>query len=293
MRINPVLRNESKLSVRNPRFTIMLLIYISILTVGVLLFYNSYLESAHVNGINLQSSLTLYFGMAIGQAILLMFIVPALTSTAICSEREKQTLDILLSSKLTPIQIIIGKMTSSSIKVIMLIICTIPMYAVCALVGGVKLINIIQLVLFFIVCTIFVGSLGVCVSTYIKTSKVATALTYGLVLFIFIGPLIFSYVVLAMGMMKNMGGTTPKVSWIIYLSPATGFFNMIANQVGMNNNFGITLGQSGISKYAEYISVALQLVSSAIFIYLSAIKLNPLKRNKKFKFSKRKKMIKE
>ena len=293
MRINPVLRNESKLSVRNPRFTIMLLIYISILTAGVLLFYNSYLESAHVNGINLQSSLTLYFGMSIGQAILLMFIVPALTSTAICSEREKQTLDILLSSKLTPIQIIIGKMTSSSIKVIMLIICTIPMYAVCALVGGVRLINIIQLVLFFIVCTIFVGSLGVCVSTYIKTSKVATALTYGLVLFIFIGPLIFSYVVLAMGMMKNMGGTTPKVSWIIYLSPATGFFNMIANQVGMNNNFGITLGQSGISKYAEYISVALQLVSSAIFIYLSAIKLNPLKRNKKFKFSKRKKMIKE
>ena len=293
MRINPVLRNESKLSVRTPKFTIMLLIYIGILAAGVLLFYNSYLESAYVSGIDLQSSVGLYAGMAIGQAVLLMFIVPALTSTAICSEREKQTLDMLLSSKLTPIQIIIGKMSASSIKVIMLIVSTIPIYAVCALVGGVRLINIIQLVLFFIVCTIFVGSIGVFISTYMKTSKTATAVTYGIVLLVFIGPLIFSYIVFRMAMMKYMGGTTPEVSWIINLSPAIGFFNMIANQVGMNNSFGIGLDQSGISKYAEYISIAIQLSTSAILIYLSAIKLNPLNRNNRFKFIKRKKIIKE
>ena len=139
MRINPVLRNESKLAARTPKFTILLFIYIAILTAGVLLFYNLYSETVYTNGLDLQSSIMLYFGMAIGQAALLMFIVPALTSTAICSEREKQTLDMLLSSKLTPLQIIIGKLASSSIKVIMLIICTMPIYAVCGLTGGVRL----------------------------------------------------------------------------------------------------------------------------------------------------------
>ncbi len=197
MRINPVLRNESKLAVRSPKFTILLFIYIAILSAGVLVFYNLYSETFYANGLDLQSSVMLYFGMAIGQAVLLMFIVPALTSTAICSEREKQTLDMLLSSKLTPFQIIIGKLSASSIKVIMLIICTMPIYAICGLIGGVRLSNIIQLILFFIVTTIFVGSIGVFISTYIKTSKVATALTYAISLFIFIGTLIIAFIILS------------------------------------------------------------------------------------------------
>ena len=293
MRINPVLRNESKLSVRTPKFTILLFIYISIMTVGVLLFYNSYVQSGYMSGIDLQSSVILYFGMAIGQAILLMFIVPALTATAICSEREKQTLDMLLSSKLTPLQIILGKLGSSSTKVIMLIICTMPMYAVCALIGGVKLSNIIQLILFFIVCTIFVGSIGVFVSTYVKTSKVATALTYGLVLFIFIGTLIIAGIILFIMSMKNRNGIQPEVSWIVYLSPVVGFINMLSNQVGMAGDFIYMSSSMGLSQYSEYISIVIQLILSTMFIYLSAIKLNPLNKNKSFKFLKRKKMIKE
>ncbi|MDZ5035195.1 ABC transporter permease, partial [Clostridium perfringens] len=129
MRVNPVLRNESKLTVRTPRFTIMLFIYIAILSVGTLLFYNSYSNEIYASGLNMQGSVMLYIGMAVAQAVLLMFIVPSLTSTSICSEKEKQTLDILLSTRLSPFQIIIGKLLASSLKVIMLIVCTIPLYA--------------------------------------------------------------------------------------------------------------------------------------------------------------------
>ena len=35
MRLNPVLRNESKLSVRTPRFSLMILIYVSVLTIAI------------------------------------------------------------------------------------------------------------------------------------------------------------------------------------------------------------------------------------------------------------------
>ncbi|MDZ5010992.1 ABC transporter, partial [Clostridium perfringens] len=54
MRVNPVLRNESKLTVRTPRFTIMLFIYIAILSVGTLLFYNSYSNEIYASGLNMQ-----------------------------------------------------------------------------------------------------------------------------------------------------------------------------------------------------------------------------------------------
>ena len=101
MKINPVLRNESKLSVRTPRFSLMLLVYIAVLSVGTLIFYSNYSSDVYASGINPQGAVTLYIIMAVIQAILLMFIVPSLTSTSICSEREKQTLDILLSTRLS------------------------------------------------------------------------------------------------------------------------------------------------------------------------------------------------
>ena len=106
----------------------------------------------------------------------------------------------------------------------MLVICTIPLYAICGLIGGVKLSNILALVGYFIVNTIFVGSLGVLVSSYSKTSKAATALTYGLVLFVFIGTLVIAYVLLFLKTFRGgYMGNTMELSPIIYLSPAVGF----------------------------------------------------------------------
>jgi ABC-2 type transport system permease protein len=297
MRVNPVLRNESKLTVRTPRFTIMLFIYIAILSAGTLLFYNSYSNDIYASGLNMQGSVMLYIGMAIAQAVLLMFIVPSLTSTSICSEREKQTLDILLSTRLSTFQIIIGKLLASSLKVIMLIVCTIPLYAVCALIGGVRISNILVLILSFIINTIFVGAIGVFVSTYVKTSKVATALTYAIVLFLFVGTIVIAYIIWMITMMRLNGGpmpTRPTISPIAYLSPATGFISMLSNQVGFGGRFFYMITELGISKYAEYISIGIQGVLSIILLYLASVRLNPLnrKRNKKVKI-KTKNKVKE
>ena len=114
MKINPVLRNESKLAVRSIKFNLTILFYILILSIGTLLFYRSFVGEIYASGTNSQYAVTLYVAMAIIQAVLLMFIVPSLTSTANCSEREKQTLDILLSTRLSTLQIILGKLFSSS-----------------------------------------------------------------------------------------------------------------------------------------------------------------------------------
>ena len=294
MRLNPVLRNESKLAVRSIKFTLMIFAYIAILSVAAVIYYNSLNSEVFVNGLNLQSSVMFYVVMAIGQAVLLMFIVPSLTSTAICSEREKQTLDILLSSKLTPLQIIVGKVFASALRVIVLIICTMPLYAICSLIGGVKLSNIIELIIFFIVNTIFVGSIGVFVSTYVKTSKVATALSYGLVLFIYVGIIVIAWAIFIISMMKlSSSGTMisdmPKVSPIVYLSPVAGFASLLINQVGLGAEFNYMLIELGMNQNTEYISIVVQLVLSAIFIYLAAIKLNPLNKN----FRKKSKKVKE
>ena len=291
MRVNPVLRNESKISVRSIKFTLMIFAYIAVLSVAVMIYYSSVNEAIFSNGLYLESSKLFYVVMALGQAILLLFIVPALSSTSICSEREKQTLDILLSSKLTPFQIIIGKVSASSLRVIILIISTMPLYAIGAIIGVVKISNILSLIVFFIVNTIFVSSIGVFVSTYIKTSKVSTALSYALVLFIYIGIIVITWAILMitvykMSMSGNTLTTVPKASPIVYLSPVVGFVSLLLNQVGLGIEFSSMFSEFGISMHSEYISIVVQLVLSGLFIYLASVKLNPLNKRIRFKSKK-------
>lgn len=50
--------------------------------------------------------------------------------------------------------------------------------------------------------------------------------------------------------------------------------------------FESIISEFGISTYSEYISIAVQLGLSILFIYLAAIKLNPLKKKRKSKSKK-------
>ncbi|MEE0932911.1 ABC transporter permease subunit [Clostridium sp. D43t1_170807_H7] len=291
MRVNPVLRNESKIAVRSIKFTLMIFAYIAVLSIAVMIYYSSVNQQVFSNGLYLQSSKLFYVVMAIGQAVLLLFIVPALSSTSICSEREKQTLDILLSSKLTPLQIIIGKVSASSLRVIILIISTMPLYAIGSLTGVIKISNILELIVFFIVNTIFVSSIGVFISTCAKTSKVSTTLSYALVLAIYMGIIVITWVILIITIYnKDMSGTAlttmPKALPIVYLSPVVGFVSLLLNQVGLGSEFSGIFSEFGISMYSEYISIVVQLVLSGLFIYLASVKLNPLNKKSRFKSKK-------
>lgn len=291
MKVNPVLRNETKIAVRSIKFTLMILAYVAVLAIAVMIYYNVINSEAFYNGLNLKSSTNFYVVMAVVQAALLFSIVPSLSSTAICSEREKQTLDILLSTKLTPLQIIIGKISSSSLRVIILIISMMPLYAVGSLMGGIKISYILQLILFFIINTIFMASIGVFISTCVKTSKVSTTLTYLLIVFIYLGVIAIAFGILAFSIYQyynanNLTAPMPTISPIIYISPVIGFISLLANQVGIGMEFNSLFTEFGFSVYSEYISILIQLVLSVIFIYLAKIKLNPLNKRSKIKSKK-------
>ena len=291
MKVNPVLRNETKIAARSIRFTLMILAYVAVLSIAVMIYYNVINSEAFYNGLNLKESTNFYVVMAVVQAALLFSIVPSLSSTAICSEREKQTLDILLSTKLTPLQIIIGKISSSSLRVIILIISMMPLYAVGSLMGGIKISYILQLILFFIINTIFMASIGVFISTCVKTSKVSTTLTYLLIVFIYLGVIAIAFGILAFSTYQyynanNLTAPMPTISPIIYISPVIGFISLLANQVGIGMEFNSFFTEFGVSMYSEYISILIQLVLSVIFIYLAKIKLNPLNKRSKIKSKK-------
>ena len=89
-----------------------------------------------------------------------------------------------------------------------------------------------------------------------------------------------------MSISGNITSTMPKASPIVYISPIVGFASLLLNQVGLGGQFNSMFSEFGISMHSEYISIVIQLILSAIFIYLAATKLNPL--NKKIKVKSKK-----
>ena len=110
--LNPVFRRETKTSLRNWKvfYAISGYIFLVSLVAAVAIWqimYNSYAAS-----FNPSEMTTVYIGLTILELALVLLITPSLTAGSISGERERQTLDLLLITKVSPFSIILGKFLS-------------------------------------------------------------------------------------------------------------------------------------------------------------------------------------
>src|SRR5688500_9012161 len=68
--------------------------------------------------------------LSIFQSILVCFIAPAFTAGQISMEREKQTLDLLISTPMRPGAIVIGKLAAALAFVVLMIVAAVPITAI-------------------------------------------------------------------------------------------------------------------------------------------------------------------
>jgi ABC-type transport system involved in multi-copper enzyme maturation permease subunit len=115
---------------------------------------------------------------------LILFITPGLTAGAISSEREKQTLNILLTTAQTSFQIIFGKLTSSIAFLLLLLIAGLPIYSMVFLFGGVSPGQLGIIFLYFFLTMLAIGSIGIMYSTIIRKTIVSMIATYGTMIFL-------------------------------------------------------------------------------------------------------------
>ena len=66
-----------------------------------------------------------------------MFIVPAVTASSISGERERQTLDLMLTTRMSAGQIVGGKLLSALSTLLLLILSSFPAVAMVFVYGGI------------------------------------------------------------------------------------------------------------------------------------------------------------
>src|SRR5947207_7196394 len=125
--------------------------------------------------------------MALWAVMLIAFIVPGATSGTIAREREMRTLPLIMSTPLSPLAIIVGKLLASASYVVLMAAAGIPLFTLVIMFGGVPGSQVISTAIVVLVTAFAFAALGVFISSVARNGLVASLITYAVVLILTLG----------------------------------------------------------------------------------------------------------
>jgi ABC-2 type transport system permease protein len=129
----------------------------------------------------------IFAGLLVLQTLLILVLAPAFTTGAISQEREKQTLDLLVTTPISSLSIVLGKLFSALAWAFLLVIASIPLTALVFVFGGVAPEDLIRGYIVLLVEVFGLGCLGLFFSALLKRTLAATIATYAIVLAMTVG----------------------------------------------------------------------------------------------------------
>lgn len=277
--INPVLNKEFRLRMRSPRAMWTLFAYL--FAIGLMALSAIYLTQVISDGgmsYNPEQSKILFYFLCMAQLGLIAFMAPGLTAGVISGEREKQTLNLLLTTQQSSATIVLSKLVSSLSFMVLIVISTIPVYCMMFLYGGISPKQVVLVFLFYLFIMVVLGSFGILFSTLFKRTMISVIVTYGVTLFIFGGTAILFLVL--MGMMDQTNPTSNSPTWIGHVlawNPAAALYSIldpaISQEVFFVNRSNPQGKKAPIELWQEFMII--YSVLSALMLWLGIRKLRP------------------
>lgn len=233
---NPVLAKEVKLRFRSSKSFTGVLLYL--LAMCIFVFGFIYITTSLAGTIYFKpsESVILFSFLTFIQLGLVLFITPGLTAGTISGERERQTLPMLLTTSQSSFQIVTGKLLSSVLFLVLLIIAGLPVYSMVFLFGGISPVLLLKSLFFLFVTLLAIGSLGVLFSTLFRRTTVSMIATYGSMLF-FTAVIPFLFLIIIQVNQFGAMGITPPKSYIGHflasINPEIFFASLLGADIGM------------------------------------------------------------
>ena len=306
MRENPVYKRERTVSSRSARLPVIMMLFNGILAVVALLNMYSMASQVEVTAeIQYSRFLDLYVFVASIEFLLLCFIMPALTAGSISGERERGTLELMLSTQMTSRGIVLGKLAASLYNMALLVISSFPVIALVFVYGGIQMKDVGALLLLYMVVALLSASIGLCFSAICRRSTMATALSYGFLAFLIVGTYGVNFFVWSMsrigaaGYLDQVGGIAAQGSsglffYLLLLDPVLTFYRFIESQAGnleaaaqIFQSFG-GRGAGPVLRVWIPLSLLLQILLAVVFLLLAIRGVDPVRGEPK-KLQKRKK----
>lgn len=193
---NPVLTREMRRRMRGKAMIYSLITYVGVLCVVtffiLLIMSTSLLRLSGGNVGELFDEMikvgqVVFTGMVIIQCIIVLIMAPAITASLITAERERGTADFLRVTTLPPTHFIVGAFFSTTLYVILLLGCALPIVSITMLFGGRAPGEILLVFGALLVGSIVLSSLGIYTSSIRhKTRNAQGAMIVIAIAFVFI-----------------------------------------------------------------------------------------------------------
>ncbi len=252
-----LLTKELRLRLRRERSVWLIITYL--LVMGLLGFGFLQRENAFSGGYQgyllSQIGAQLYALLSFVQLFLIVFIAPAFTATTINGEKERQTFDLLLCSKLSAFSLLAGKLIAGLANALLLIAASIPLFSLVFFFGGVAPSQVLSTLVVFVMTALVTGTFGLFCSTLLRRPTVSTTAAY-----IFCALWMFSYPIVSF---LTIGNSLPSNSrWSVWIQWLNAW-----NPISALNST-VSGGQGGV---ASFLLFRLHLAPWAAFTLVSLV----------------------
>jgi ABC-type transport system involved in multi-copper enzyme maturation permease subunit len=297
---------------RGKRAFVILTVHL-LLVAGFAWMIENLAERAYSGGFNSSFSASaeigrqLFMGIIFLLTLITLILAPASTAGAISLEREKQTLDLLTTTPISSLAIILGKLLSALSWILLLLLASIPVVALVFTFGGVGPDDVVKAYIVLLGTAFAYGAIGLFVSALVRRTQAATVINLVTVIFLTAGTAFIFIFWSAMtgnsGFMPDepvrrnenpiaaLGKRPPEaLMWFnpfvaqvdVLCGTETGFGTScqiiagITNQGGAFDNFGNEFGVPKDSYWPR--SLAAMLVTAVVLIVLSVQLVSPTRR---------------
>ena len=184
---NPIIHREMLSSLRTKKAIAMQVLFLLVVAGLILLYWP---KDGLQDLFDVQAK-QIFSIIAVGELLMVTLFAPAFTAASLTTEKEHGTFESVFTTAMKPWEIAIGKMVGSLTFLILLVLSGVP--ALCApfLMGGVEGRDVLNCILVLLLTAIWLGLIGLLVSSYMHRSYRAIIVTYailGIITFFFAMP---------------------------------------------------------------------------------------------------------
>ncbi len=188
---NPLIVKDGVSRMRSWRAPVILTIYLGLLGAFGYTFFvmaTVFTPAQRVGSALIGASV--FTSLAFIQLSLVSLFAPALAAGAISGERERQTFDVLLVSRLTAAEIVWGKLVASVAFMLLLILSALPLFAAVFLFGGIDFEQFVITQLLTVTTAVSIGAVSLFLSAVFRRTLPSTVVSYGVAFAGMIGTLV-------------------------------------------------------------------------------------------------------
>lgn len=277
--MNPIYERERRASSRRGRLPAFLTMFNGFLgAVGLFAVVMTFREMDRTGQFSYSAFLQIFRSLGWIVFVLVSAVTPALTAGSISGERERRTLDLILTTRMTTADIVMGKlMNALSVVVIMMMSCF-PVFLMVLMFGGVRIRDMALPAGCILLAALVSGSGGIFFSALCRRTASAAAAAYGAEVALFLGQFGLYY------LMQGIASAPDMLRWLLLSSPVTLFSFAISGITGERPMFPEVLSEMRgefLRSAAFPAGCLFQILVCAAFLTAAAVLISPARKSGK------------